>query len=68
VERLPLHPVPLAWLAKWHVFKINQGWSQDRDADAQVALQCATRADRIDPVSSIALTVDAWANLSLGRR
>jgi DNA-binding SARP family transcriptional activator/TolB-like protein len=68
VERLPLHPVPLAWLAKWHVFKINQGWSQDRDADAQVALQCATRAIESDPASSIALTVDAWANLSLGRR
>lgn len=68
VQRLPSHPVPLAWLAKWHVFNVNQGWSDDRDADAQTAIKWAQRAIDSDPVCSIALTVDAWANLSLARR
>ena len=68
VERLPSHPLPLAWLAKWHVFRVNQGWSENRASDAQHALDCATRAIESDPTCSIALTVDAWANLSLRRR
>jgi len=67
-ERLPAHPLPLAWLAKWHVFKVNQGWSEDRASDSQHALDCATRAIESDPACSIALTVNAWANLSLRKR
>ena len=68
VDRLPSHPVPLAWLAKWHVFNVNQGWSENRSVDSQAALKWAARAIESDPACSIALTVDAWASLSLGRR
>jgi tetratricopeptide (TPR) repeat protein len=68
VERLPAHPLPLAWLAKWHVFRVNQGWSDDLEADAQLALDFATQAIDSDPSCAIALTVDAWANLSLRKR
>lgn len=68
VERLPSHPLPLAWLAKWHVFRVNQGWSDDRAGDSQRALDYATRAIESDPTCSIALTVDAWANLNLRKR
>ncbi len=68
MERLPAHPLPLAWLAKWHVFRVNQGWSDNLEADAQLALDFATQAIESDPSCSIALTVDAWANLSLRKR
>ena len=68
VERLPMHPLPIAWLAKWHVFKINQGWSEDAAADGERALSYAARAIDADPSCSTALMVDAWANLSVRRR
>lgn len=54
-ERARRHPEPLAWLARWHVFRIVQGWSDDRQADRALALEYANRALDIDPNSSLAL-------------
>ena len=56
-ERAPRHPTPLAWLARWHLFRIVQGWSDDRDRDGVAALSCANRALDLDPDSSLALTM-----------
>jgi adenylate cyclase len=56
-ERAPRHPTPLAWLARWHLFRVVQGWSSDRDRDGQQALSYAQQALDIDPESSLALTM-----------
>jgi adenylate cyclase len=56
-ERAPRHPTPLAWLARWHLFRIVQGWSDDRERDGIAALSCANRALDLDPDSSLALTM-----------
>lgn len=56
-ERAPGHPLPLAWLARWHLFRVVQGWSEDRDDDGRSALDFARRALDIDPDSSLALTM-----------
>src|SRR5262245_22864854 len=64
-ERLPLHPLPLAWLAKWYVFKIAQGWAHSVTTDGQRAFDYAARAIESDPNCSVGLTVDAWAKLRL---
>lgn len=56
-ERSPRHPVPLAWLARWHLFRVVQGWSQDRNADGQAAYTYAQRALELDPGSALALTM-----------
>ena len=56
-ERAPRHPTPLAWLARWHLFRVVQGWSVDRDRDGRMALSYADRALDIDPQSSLALTM-----------
>lgn len=56
-ERVPRHPAPLAWLARWHLFRVVQGWTDDRDADGALASQYANRALDLDPESSIALTM-----------
>jgi adenylate cyclase len=68
VERVPMHPLPMAWLAKWYIFKINQGWSESTAADGELAFGYAARASDADPSCSTALMVDAWANLSVRRR
>jgi adenylate cyclase len=56
-ERAPRHAAPLAWLARWHVFRVVQGWSNDVDRDSQLALDFAKRALDNDPDSSLALTM-----------
>ena len=56
-ERAPRHPTPLAWLARWHLFRIVQGWSDNREHDGIAALSCANRALDLDPDSSLALTM-----------
>lgn len=56
-ERLPRSPLPLAWLAKWHVLRVVQGWAPDPKQEAQVALTQSERALHADPKSSLALTM-----------
>lgn len=56
-ERAPRHPEPLAWLARWHVFRVVQGWTDDSDRDSTEALTYSERALDRDPESSLALTM-----------
>ncbi len=56
-ERAPRHPDPLAWMARWHVFNVVQGWSGDRTRDAAQAFEFSQRALDRDPTSSLALTM-----------
>jgi len=48
---------PHAWLAKWHVLRVVQGWSLDPAEDGQRALDAGHRALDGDPASSLALTM-----------
>lgn len=56
-ERAPRHPEPLAWLARWHVFRVVQGWTDDSARDSAEALTYSERALDRDPESSLALTM-----------
>ncbi|WP_181179248.1 adenylate/guanylate cyclase domain-containing protein [Methylibium rhizosphaerae] len=55
VERHPRQAAPYAMLARWHVFRSVQGWSDDEDAESRAALQQASRALDIDPKQAMAL-------------
>ena len=57
VERHPRAARPLAWLAKWHVLRVAQGWSPVHAADSTQADIIARRALDIDPGDSLALTM-----------
>jgi TolB-like protein len=46
-----------AWLARWHVLMVGQGWSADRDADSAAASRHAGIALDIDDTNSWALAV-----------
>jgi adenylate cyclase len=54
-DRARRQPLPQAWLAKWHVLRVQQGWSPDTKQDAREALQCTRRALDSDPDCSLAL-------------
>ena len=56
-QRAPRHAAPLAWLARWHLFRVVQGWSDNRDEDGRLALDHANHALDLDPDSSLALTM-----------
>ncbi len=65
VQRVPHHPVPLAWLAKWHVLRVWQGWSDDPATDTRIALDCGKRALDNDSHCSLALAIDGFAHTNL---
>ncbi|MEJ8572703.1 hypothetical protein [Microbaculum marinum] len=67
-ERAPGRSEPLAWLGKWYVLRVQQGWTDDPKQDAQHALRCTTRALDSDPNSALALTIDGIVNTNLLKR
>ncbi len=67
-DRSAREPLPQAWLAKWHVLRVQQGWSQDPRQDASEALRCTRRALGTDPDCSLALAVDGIVHTTLLKR
>ena len=65
IERIPHAPVPLAWKARWHVLKVQQGWTEDRMAEGLRALEYTQRALDIDPMNTEALVVAGNVNNNL---
>ena len=51
----PRFSMPAAWAARWHSINIGQGWSVDRDHDAEQALLLASRALELEPDNALAL-------------
>jgi TolB-like protein/Tfp pilus assembly protein PilF len=72
IERAPRRAIPHAWLGKWHVLRVWQGWSSGRAQfanefakDAQIALDCTKRALDSDPNCSLALAIDGFVHTNL---
>jgi tetratricopeptide (TPR) repeat protein len=65
IERRARQPIPLAWLANWHVLRVQQGWSADERQDAYLALECTKRALDADPECSLALAIDGFVHTNL---
>jgi class 3 adenylate cyclase/TolB-like protein/Tfp pilus assembly protein PilF len=68
LERGPNQPLAQAWLAKWHVLRVQQGWSDNVMDDAHRALELTTRALDSDPEFSLALAVDGFVHMNLLKR
>ncbi len=49
--------VAAAWLAKWHVLRVVQGWSVDASADARMALEYVQRSLDEDSRDALALAI-----------
>jgi adenylate cyclase len=68
IKRVPQHPLPYAWMAQWHVMKVNQGWADDIAKEGRLALDFASRASDGDPNCSIAIAMDGWVHTHLLKR
>jgi adenylate cyclase len=58
IERHPRATAPRAWLGKWHVMRVAQGWSPNPVADAREAHGVVAQALDLDPEHSLALAID----------
>jgi tetratricopeptide (TPR) repeat protein len=65
VERAPRAAPPWAWMAKWHVLRVQQGWAEDTGAERRLALDCARRAIDADPQCSLALAIAGFVYTNL---
>jgi class 3 adenylate cyclase/tetratricopeptide (TPR) repeat protein len=68
ISRATRQAVPKAWMAKWHVLRVQQGWSADPDEDAALALECTKQALDADPDCSLALAIDGFVHTNLLKR
>lgn len=68
VERSPRLAAPYAWLAKWHVLRVTQGWSDNVQADGKQALDNTRRALDRDATLSLAMTVEGQVNTYILKR
>jgi class 3 adenylate cyclase/TolB-like protein/tetratricopeptide (TPR) repeat protein len=67
-ERAPRQALPHAWLAKWHVMRVQQGWTKDPKNEAMLAVGRTRRALDADPHCSLALVVDGLVHTNLLKR
>lgn len=65
IDRHPRQAVPHAWMAKWRVLRVGQGWSSDAADDARRALDSSKRALDIDNECSMALAIDGLVHTNL---
>lgn len=67
-ERSRRHPIPHAWIAQWHVLKVQQGWSTNPAHEAQLALDCTKRALDNAPDCALALSAEGFVYTNLLRQ
>jgi adenylate cyclase len=65
IERVPNAPTALAWKARWHVLKAQQGWSENIMTEGRLALDYTGRALDIDPQNTAALIAEGFARNNL---
>jgi adenylate cyclase len=68
IDRTPRLAAPYAWLAKWHVLRVTQGWADDPQADGKLALDNTKRALDRDATLSLAMTVEGQVNTYILKR
>jgi class 3 adenylate cyclase/TolB-like protein len=65
IERDRRHPLPHAWLAKWHVLRVQQGWSRDIKREASLARDQTKAALDNGDACALAHAVDGFVQCIL---
>jgi adenylate cyclase len=64
-DRHQRYPALPAWMAKWYVLEVAQGWSADAGKSAGNALALSSRALDLDSSSALALAMDGFVRSDL---
>ena len=67
IQRHPRVAAPRAWLAKWHVLRVVQGWTEDPLNDSKIARATLARAFDLEPDNALALAIDGLVSVSIDR-
>ncbi|CAM5193360.1 TolB amino-terminal domain-containing protein OS=Bosea thiooxidans OX=53254 GN=SAMN05660750_05020 PE=4 SV=1 [Bosea thiooxidans] len=67
-RRAPYTPELHAWLGKWYVLSVFNGWSADVARETRNALDCTAHALDLEPGNAFGLTIDGFAQNNLLRR
>uniref|UniRef100_UPI002624EE0C hypothetical protein n=1 Tax=uncultured Kiloniella sp. TaxID=1133091 RepID=UPI002624EE0C len=65
IRKSPNHASLYAWLGKWYVLSVHQGWSSDLKKDSQIARDCTAKALDLDPDCSFSLAADGLVHSNL---
>ena len=68
IDRVPKQPAPWAWKARWHVLRVQQGWSDEPIEEARSALKASHAALDMDPENSLALSSEGMVLTNLSHR
>ncbi|PHJ94255.1 hypothetical protein, partial [Nostoc linckia] len=68
LRRSPYQAEAHAWLAKWYILSVFNGWTSDAGTDTRQALDCTSRALDLSPDNAFCLTIDGFAHNNLLRR
>jgi adenylate cyclase len=68
IEREPRQALPRAWLAHWHVLRIQQGLTGKGRRDRAEAESCTRAALDLEPDNSMALAIDGLVHTHITRR
>lgn len=68
LHRAPTSAEVYAWLGKWYVLSVFNGWSTDTGKETRQALDCTARALDLSPDNAFCLTIDGFAHNNLLRR
>ena len=68
LSRAPRSADTHAWLGRWYVLSVFNGWTTDAQRDTSLAIDSTARALDIDPNCAFALTIDGFAHNNLLKR
>ncbi|AMJ62448.1 hypothetical protein [Bosea sp. PAMC 26642] len=68
LRRAPYAAETHAWLGKWYILSVFNGWSTDIEADKQRGIDCTARALDLSPDNAFCLTISGLAQNNLLKR
>lgn len=67
IDRHGRHPIPRAWLSRWHVLRVVRGLSPAGAAETQQALDQTRRALDADPDCTLAMAIEGFVHCHMLR-
>ncbi len=67
-RRAPHAAEPHAWLSKWYVLSVFNGWSVDAEADRRLGIDSGARAIDLSPDNAFCLAIDGLVQNNLFKR
>ncbi|MBM7068426.1 tetratricopeptide repeat protein [Actibacterium sp. 188UL27-1] len=68
ISRVPKSSIVHAWMGKWYILSVVQGWSRNLDLDSRIASDFTRKALDLNPECSFSMSIDGFVNNNLLKR